>query len=227
MDRLRYIALCCAIALAACGPTTPSAPTRPDAQANSAIPAVPDPTAPGGAVPAPRPPASPAPPVTNGPSTAVPVAATADAPSLAVEAEGLRLFRGSGGSALPIAFGTPRDQTLRALAFRGPPATGTQQECPSGPLAFVAWPDGLKLYFQNDRFTGWALDPRARGVLATAAGVGPGVTRAAVEEAIVIKVVKSSLGTEFNSGGVYGLLDGANARSRVTDMWAGVGCVFR
>ena len=162
--------------------------------------------------------------VGNDVRAAVPPAA--GAPSLAVDSEGLRLFRAS-GSALPIPFGTARAEALRMLQYRGPPGTGTQEECSSGPLAFAVWPDGFKLYFQKDRFTGWALDNRARGAVATAAGVGPGVTRSSVEEAIFIKVAKTSLSDEFSSGDLIGLFDGPAVNSRVTDMWAGTSCIFR
>jgi hypothetical protein len=204
-----------ALALVACKPTAPSteAPAAPIDRPGSASPA--DSVAPANSAVAPFD-ATPAP-------AAVPTKATA---SLAVDGEGLRLFDPSSGAARPLPFGTPRAQLLAALAMRDPPTFGTQ-ECPAGALAYAAWPDGLKLYFQKDQFIGWALDDRARGAISTAAGVGPGATRSAVEEAIVIKTQKTSLGTEFSSGGLYGLFDGAGAGAKVSDLWAGVGCVFR
>ena len=60
------------------------------------------------------------------------------------------------------------------------------------------------------------------------AGVSLGTTRAAVESAYVIKVVKSSLGYEFSTAsGLYGLFDGAGPQARVSALWSGTSCVFR
>ena len=60
------------------------------------------------------------------------------------------------------------------------------------------------------------------------AGVSLGTTRAEVESAYVIKVVKSSLGHEFSTAsGLYGLFDGAGPQARVSALWSGTNCVFR
>lgn len=154
-------------------------------------------------------------------------ATAADAPALAVEGEGLRLFNPQSGAARPMSFGTPRATVLTALAFRAPPEIGRQEECGAGPLDYAVWRDGLKLYFQADKLTGWALDRRAAGSVGTAAGIGPGSTRAALEDAQTITVMQSSLGTEFTSGGLSGVLDGPGKVAKITDMWAGAGCVMR
>ena len=151
----------------------------------------------------------------------------AETPALALDGEGLRLFNRDTGAARPIAFATPRAQTLALLGFRGPPATGTQAECGAGALDFAAWPDGLKLYFQRDRFVGWAVDGRGKGALATAAGIGPGSSRAALGDAYAATFSATTLGTEFAAGALFGLLDGPGARATISDMWAGVSCNFR
>lgn len=148
-------------------------------------------------------------------------------PALAVEGEGLRLFDPASGAARSIGFGMRRDDLLAALAFRGPPGLGTNAECGAGPLGYASWPDGLTLYFQEDSFAGWSLDGRADGALTTAAGIGPGTTRAALEAAYAITIEETSLGIEFVAGGFAGLLDGASPNARITDMWAGMNCVFR
>ncbi len=158
------------------------------------------------------------------PATPAPAAAQ---PALAVEAEGLRLFDPASGSARPIPFGTARAQTLAALAFRGSPGTGTNGECGAGPLAYASWPDGLILWFQNEVFAGWALDDRAAGAIGTAAGIGPGSTRADLDSATAATVEQSTLGTEFAAGELFGLLDGAGQGAEITNMWAGVSCNFR
>ena len=164
-------------------------------------------------------------------SGAAPAAAPAT-PALAVDADGLRLFDRARGAARPLAFDTPQADVLAALAFRGPPATGRQEECGPGPLDFAVWPDGLKLYFQDGRLAGWALDGRAAKpsgspALGTVAGIGPGSTRAELEAAHDVEVMQSSLGTEFASGAMAGVLDGRGPSARITDLWAGAACVMR
>lgn len=166
-------------------------------------------------------------PVANDATSAASAAQVADGPALAVEGEGLRLFNAANGAARPLPFGTPRATLLAALAFRRSPDTGRQEECGPGPLDFAVWPDGLKLYFQAGKMTGWALDRRARESVSTASGIGPGSTRAALEAAQTISVEQSSLGTEFTSGGISGVLDGTGRTAKITDMWAGASCVMR
>lgn len=163
------------------------------------------------------------------PATSAPTAATASpsTPALAIEAEGLRLFDRTSGSARPIPFGTSWQQVRTALAFRGPPGTGTNGECGAGPLDYASWPDGLTLYAQGGKFVGWAVDGRGAGAIGTAASIGPGSTRAQLEDAYAASFSQTTLGTEFAAGGIFGLLDGAGAGAKITNMWAGVSCNFR
>jgi len=152
-------------------------------------------------------------------------AATQD---LAVEAEGLRLVDTQSGAARPLPFGMPKDQLLALLeSFRGPADGGTNSECGAGPLDYAVWADGLTLHFQEDRFAGWALDPRAAGAHATMSGIGPGSTRRELEAAYEVQVEETTLGTEFHAGGLEGILDGQGQEARISAMWAGVSCVFR
>ncbi len=148
-------------------------------------------------------------------------------PALAIEAEGLRLFDPATGRASPIPFGTPRAQTLAALAFRGAPEIGTNAECGAGPLGTADWPDGFGVHFQDDKFVGWKVAARANGKVTTAAGIGPGSTRAELEDAYAAKIAESTLGTEFTASALSGILDGKGQDAKITDMWAGVSCVFR
>lgn len=167
-----------------------------------------------------------APPAANvaPPIAPAPAAAT---PALAVDGEGLRLFDRDTGAARPIAFGTPQAQTLAALAFRGPPGTGTNGECGAGPLDYANWPDGLSLLFQDDKFAGWGLDGRGDGGITTASGISPGSTRAELEAAYTIDASQTTLGTEFAAGELRGLIEGAGAAAKVSYLWAGVDCAFR
>lgn len=154
--------------------------------------------------------------------------ATAAAPRLAVEAEGLRWFLQPSGSARPIAFGSPENEVIASLErLRGSSDQGTNENCGAGPVQVARWPDGLSVIFQDGRFVGWGLGRSASGAIATAAGIGPGSTRAELDAAYNATVSRSSLGSEFSAGGLYGVLDGASADARITDMWAGVSCVAR
>lgn len=162
------------------------------------------------------------------PAPATP-AAPAEAPGLAIEGEGLRLFDVKTGSASPLGFGLPQAQVLASLErFRGAAEMGTNQDCGAGPVQSAKWPDGLSLVFQQDRFVGWGVDGRSPGGVSTAAGIGPGSTRAEMSDAYAdVKTRQSSLGTEFDAGGMHGVLDGSAATSKITFMWAGVSCIAR
>lgn len=114
---------------------------------------------------------------------------------------------------------------LKALAFRGEPGSGTYPEC--GGAGYTNWADGLSLVFDAGRFAGWTLDRRAAGALSTMSGVGPGSTRIALENAYRIKVSRTTLGTEFTTGGISGLLNGTGYDATITTMWAGATCLAR
>ncbi len=199
-------ALCAALLLTACG-----GDREPETKAVAA-----DPSAPA---------------VAPAPAAATTPADTQDAaakPVLAVEEEGLRLFDAASGSARPIAFGMPTEQVVAALeAVRGKAERGTHSECGAGTLDFANWKDGLSLLFQEGRFVGWAADDRGGGAVTTISNVGPGSTRRELEAAYQIQIDETSLGTEFMAGGITGVLDGQGPDARITNMWAGVNCVFR
>lgn len=160
--------------------------------------------------------------VTSGP-------VVAEQPKLAVDSEGLRWFLPPDGSARPLAFGTPEAEVLASLErVRGQAAKGVNQDCGAGPVQYANWPDGLSLVFQDGEFAGWGLDRRASGSLATANGVGPGMTRSALAESFgSVAFQNTSLGTEFAAGEIFGVLDGRGPEAKITDMWAGVNCVAR
>lgn len=208
--------------LASCAPDrTPDAVVVEQPASRTSEPAAPPATAPSAA------PASAAPAPAAPVNAAIPGPASAG-PVLAVDGEGLRLFDRDTGSARVLAFGQARAAVLGPLeTLRGPAGTGINQDCGAGPVAYANWPDGLSLVFQDGRFAGWGLDGRAAGAITTAAGIGPGSTRAQLADAYAVAVERSSLGTEFMAGGISGVLDGAGTRAKITDMWAGVSCVAR
>lgn len=172
------------------------------------------------------------PPVANSASrndaSPVPTATPAADPRLAVDGDGLRWFMPGNGAARPLPFGQPQAAVLASLErVRGPAGRGANQDCGAGPVQYANWADGLSLVFQNGRFAGWGLDGRAAGALATAAGVGPGSTRAELADAYGVTVRPSTLGAEFSAGDIHGILDGPGPTAKITDMWAGVSCVAR
>lgn len=164
------------------------------------------------------------------PAATEPVApAAAEQPKLAVDSEGLRWFLPPNGSARPLVFGATEADVLASLeAVRGPADKGVNQDCGAGPVRYANWSDGLSLVFQNGEFAGWGLDSRASGKIATANGVGPGVTRTVLADSFgSVTVERTSLGVEFAAGNIFGVLDGAGPGAKITDMWAGVSCVAR
>ena len=151
--------------------------------------------------------------------------AAAARPAVTLEAEGIRLVDSTSGSARPLAFGAPMEQAVAALAagFGSAPAEReTNNECGAGPLALVRWAGGFTALFQEDRFAGWV----AADGLTTADGVGVGSRRAALADHGA-QVEQSSLGTEFNAGGLGGLLSSDAADARIIALWAGTTCHFR
>ena len=174
-------------------------------------------------------PAQAAPVVMSRPAPAVTAPSTPAADArLTVEGEGLRWFLQPSGSARPIPFGRPQSEVLASLeGLQGPAEKGTNQDCGAGPVQTASWTNGPSLVFQDGRFVGWGLGRRASGDIETAAGVGPGSTRAELDAAYSATVSQTSLGSEFSAGDLHGILDGASAGARITDMWAGVSCVAR
>lgn len=155
-------------------------------------------------------------------------AAAEASPGLSLAPDGLRVVQGT-GSARQLAFAMPRDQVLRAAtATLGKPENQTNNpECPAGALDSVDYEGGLTLFFQDGKFIGWDVDDAFPGRFTTMSGVGIGTTRGAMERSIKVDVEDSSLGVEFRSGGMSGLLSASGETGRVTQLWAGTTCLFR
>lgn len=171
-------------------------------------------------------------PVTPADSAAVEPADTADAPALALDAEGLRLVDRATGSTRLLAFGETDEAALvevLAPVLGAPRDTGVNEECGAGPMGVIQWDGGLSALTADGRFVGWSVDGRADGArsLATMSGVGPGTTRAEAEQSIVLDVSETTLGPEFSAGGLTGLLSGDGPDAEITTLWAGTSCVFR
>ena len=148
-------------------------------------------------------------------------------PALALDGQGLRLLDPGSNKDRLLAFGASQSAVIAPLLGRGTPAQERLSECGAGPLEQARWEDGLSLYFQDGKFAGWALDGRNGSRLTTAAGIGIGSTRAELQGAYAARVFESSLGTEFEAGNLFGLLDGAGANAKITNLGAGVSCNMR
>lgn len=172
--------------------------------------------------PAPSPTASPArakPVPTPSPSASP---AAGERLALSVDGEGLR-FVYPNGRTVPLAFGAARAQAITATtaALGAPGESGTNADCPTGPVRFARWASGFTLHFRNEVLVGWTGAP---GV-ANMAGIGVGSTRRALTEALAAEVEQTSLGTQFTAGGLAGILASDAPDAKITAMWAGEGCV--
>ena len=133
-----------------------------------------------------------------------------------------------GGGLLPssgplrIDFG--REQTgvidvVSRLLDEAPVSISTNTECGAGPVTAAMWEDGLTLNFLDATFAGWTSSDPAFPV---AGGFVAGQPRLDMPQ---VSFQVTTLGTEFNRGDVFGILD--DAETQIDLMWAGVTCFFR
>jgi hypothetical protein len=155
---------------------------------------------------------------------------------IALSSEGLQMVNRQTGASRALGFGTEQDPAIATLtAILGQPQEqSVNPECGAGPLAFVSWGNGLTTLYQDGRFAGWSVTrppgapiPESMRRLTTMSGVGIGATRQEIESTYVLNVMQTSLGTEFDAGGLYGLLTSDAADAEVTSLWAGTVCIFR
>jgi hypothetical protein len=152
----------------------------------------------------------------------------ATTPAVNLSPDGLTLVLPSGASR-HVAFGTPRAAVsqMATAALGTPIETGENQECGAGALAFANHRGGLSLYFQDEMFVGWDLDGRDGGRFSTFTGIGIGSTRRQLDQAGSAAIEDSTLGIEFTSEGVSGLLSDRSPQAEVTNLWAGATCIAR
>lgn len=155
-----------------------------------------------------------------------PTAPAADRERLVVslDPEGLRIVAPETGSTRLLAFGAPAEQVHEAVSRTRPGddgAQGANPECGAGALDYTQWSD-LTLWFQDDKFVGWASNAPGPSTLN---GVGVGRTRVQLmDSGSVVDVEQTTLGTEFSMGDISGLI---NDDGVVSAMWAGTSCNFR
>jgi hypothetical protein len=105
-------------------------------------------------------------------------------------------------------------------AFGAPTGREHNGECGQGPMDLLNFHD-LSLEFDSGRLVGWSLSG-AKPALRTAGGLAIGAPASVLGGAPIDH--DSSLGLEFEVGGVGGLVD--DQETRITALWAGSVCQF-
>ena len=138
---------------------------------------------------------------------------------------GLSVATENGQPAAELPFGTGFQDTMHGLiAILGwNVAVGFPQECGAGPLVSADFPGDITLMFQNDRFVGWFMD--AGDLLVTDSGLRHAAPTSILTTTGTPEFFESSLGTEFETAGLYGLLSDDGAR--IDAIWTGTNCIFR
>lgn len=145
---------------------------------------------------------------------------------LALSGDGLQLVDPDSGRTRMIAFDTPRTETLALVKSALGDPSGTSR-CDVAPLAAAQFGERIALYFENDRFAGWSANPRGGRSMSSMSGVRIGSTRAELEDSLVPEISQTSLGTEFNAGGLSGVFSGTGQEARIEGLWAGMACIAR
>lgn len=133
---------------------------------------------------------------------------------LTPDAEGLQ----PAGTTLRIDFGRAQPGVIDAvtrLLGEGPASVTRNGECGAGLVTAARWTNGLTLNFLEGDFRGWVVDAPGQPV---AGGLSVGA------QAPGVPLQDTTLGQEFQSGGVFGLVqDGAT----IDTLWSGTTCFFR
>lgn len=104
----------------------------------------------------------------------------------------------------------------------------TSGQCGAGPMEFIRF-GTLTLNIQNGLFVGWSLDgPRDAQPIEEEYGLGIGAGRDDLNPMDgEVRIETTSLGVEFDSGGIHGLLSSNAPDAVVTHLWAGINCHAR
>ncbi|MGB5973122.1 MAG: hypothetical protein WBG38_07375 [Nodosilinea sp.] len=172
----------------------------------------------------------PTPAPTSGTTDSEMVSPEAEEAMLVLTGEGLRFVVSQTGSTVPIDFSSDMAFATDTVSevLGEPESTATNTECPAGPLTSNSWSNGLTLTAADGQFVGWGVSS-AEGAaeLTTATGIGIGSTLADLESAYKVELPDSTLGVEFYTGELSGLLSKTAPDGVITDMWAGTVCNFR
>jgi hypothetical protein len=155
---------------------------------------------------------------------------------VALDGEGLRLVETPSGRTRLLAFGTPARVAQDALTRAWGPAAEPVEvpDCGAEPLTQIAWPNGMSVLLVDSAFAGWSASSRRPGaepspdsVVRSMAGLRVGAERAEVERAYTLEVQETTLGTEFEAGGIFGVFEDATPGAEVVALWAGQACIYR
>lgn len=164
--------------------------------------------------------------------TVVPPADPQDTPTfmMALADDGLQTVDVQTGSTLDLLFEVDREIAVSTVstALGDPTETVDTSECPAGPLKITTWSNGFSLNTLDEVFVGWSVRPDLGSEnLTTIAGVGIGTSRKNLQDAYDVEIFESSLGTEFNVGQMSGILSSDQPDGEITNLWAGLNCIFR
>ena len=149
---------------------------------------------------------------------------------MALADRGLQTVDVQTGSTVEILFEVDRNIAVStvSMALGEPTETVDTSECPAGPLKITTWSNGFSLNTLDETFVGWSVRPNpASENLTTIAGVGIGSSRKNLQDAYDVEIFESSLGTEFNVGQMSGILSSDQPDGEITNLWAGLNCIFR
>lgn len=208
MTRLHLLAATALLTLAACkGATTNNAATANNAAGNAANAA--------------------APAATN--AQAASHGHNQDSPRVLLTANGVLA---DGSDASEVRFAAPQAQTLAAVApvLGQPRAINEIEDCGGSGPAKAADYGALVLFFQGETFIGWEQRSASENpYVGTPGGVNTGSARADLAAALGgnPSIEQTSLGTEFDWQGIYGLLNSDRPDARVERIWGGSNCAMR
>lgn len=131
-----------------------------------------------------------------------------------------------------IRFGAPQADTIRAVSrtLGDPTRTNAVEDCGGSGPAQAADYGPLVLFFQGGTFIGWEQRDRSENpYIGTPGGVNVGSRRPDLDAALggAPSVERTSLGTEFDREGIYGLLASDRADAQVDRLWGGNNCAMR
>lgn len=152
-----------------------------------------------------------------------------DAPRVLLTANGLLA---DGTDASEIRFAAPQAQTLAAVSrtLGQPQAINEIVSCGGGEAGQAADYGALVLFFQGGTFTGWEQRRASENpYIGTPGGVNVGSRRPDLAAALggEPSIEKTSLGTEFDREGIYGLLANDRPDAQVDRLWGGNNCAAR
>lgn len=155
---------------------------------------------------------------------------------VALDGEGLRLVETPSGRTRLLPFGAPARVAQDALTRAWGPGAEPMElpDCGPEPLTQIAWPNGMSVLLVDSALVGWSAsrprssaEPSSESAVQSMAGLRVGAKRTEVERAYALQVRETTLGTEFEAGGISGVFEDATPDAEVVALWAGQACLYR